>query len=434
MALVISASALAAAFAVLVVLPDAIGARAEYDYRSMIAQASSGAVRMSVDSYERGWFSSTAVVTVDLGGRQAVLNQEIYHGPFPLVGRNHSWLPVLAIVESKANLPLDLKSIIHLTTEGQPALTATGFLYPGGSATVNVVIAAFTGGNPVSGSRIQFDGGQCEWRLYREDINASGRFEHFHYSAGSSQLDASALSFQGNLHQDQSGLWIHDGIWRLRGLDFSLSSEPGTRMFPSHLAFQDMSVSSDDSISKGLLETDTRFVVRQITLPNGSTISSDLDWQLNNVDPHAVADWVRENQSAARSGLPVAQQVSELERRAMILLVRLAKTAPKATFRLELRGPSGLAASTLQAGVKPGLNVDGSDESDYQHLVRVLIDNYAYASSEIIVPATLFTEVVGADEQNGLLARGLIVREGSNFASRATYYRNQIFVNGQTLN
>jgi Bacterial protein of unknown function (DUF945) len=146
--LIIWLSVSALALILFLFLPYAIGIRAESEYRSTIAQMSSDAVRLSVDSYDRGWFTSSATDTVDLGGRQVEITQEIHHGPFPFAGPHHSLLPVLAIVESRADLPLDLKSIVHVTKEGAPAVAATAFLYPGGSAEISIAVAPLAGGSP----------------------------------------------------------------------------------------------------------------------------------------------------------------------------------------------------------------------------------------------------------------------------------------------
>ncbi len=431
--LVICVSVSAAALTLFLILPYAIGVRAENEYRSVIAQMSSEAVRLSVDSYDRGWFSSIATATIDLGGRQVELRQEIYHGPFPFAGPHHSFLPVVAIVESSADLPLDLKSVIHVTKEGASAVAGTAFLYPGGSAEISIAVAPLAGGNPIAGTQIRFDGGQCEWWLNRGEVSAAGRLEHFGYAAPGSQLDASTLSFDVDLNQDPSGLWLHKGTWLLGRLDLTLTRDPNVPAFPSHLAFHDLSVTGDDSVREGLLQTDTSIVMKRIALPDGNTASSNLEWQLLNIDPHAVIDWLRDNQAIVRSGLPAAQQFSELGRRAVILLIRLAKAAPKATFKLELQSPSGLAVSTLQAGVKPGFSGERFGWDD-ERLVTELFDNYAYASAEIIVPASLFADPTSADDLNSLLVRGLIVREGGNLASRATYSRGHVFVNGQNVN
>ena len=432
--LIVCVSALAAALILFLLLPYAIGIRAESEYRSTIAQMSSDAVRLSVDSYDRGWFSSTAKDTIDLSGRQVELTQEIHHGPFPFAGSHHSLLPVLAIVESRADLPLDLKSIVHVTREGAPALAATAFLYPDGSAEISIAVAPLAGGSPAAGTQILFEGGQCVWWLRRGEVSASGRFNHIRYAEAGSHLYASALSFDGDLHLDPSGLWLHKMTWLLSGVELTLARDPDEPMLPSRLAFDGLSVTSGDSVSEGLLQTDTRFAMKRIALPDGRTVSSDLEWQLLNVDPHAVVEWLRDNRAIARSGGPAAQQISELGRSSVTPLVRLAKAAPKAIFKLDLQSPSGRAASTLQAGIKPGFSGERFGGSDDEALARELSENYAYASAEIVVPASLFVDPASAEELNGLLARGLIVREGNNLVSRATYSRGQVFVNGQNLN
>ena len=432
--LIICVSASAIALILFLILPYEIGIRAESEYRAAIAQMSSDAVRLSVDSYDRGWFTSTAGDTVDLGGRQVEITQEIHHGPFPFAGSHHSLRPVLAIVESRADLPLDLKSIVHVTKEGAPALAATAFLYPGGSAEISIAVAPLASGSPDAGTQILFDGGQCVWWLRRGEVSASGRFNRMRYAEAGARLDASALSFDGDLHLDTSGLWLHKVTWLLSGVELKLARDPDEPMLPSRVAFDALSITSGDSVREGLLQTDTRLAMKRIVLPDGKTVSSGLEWQLLNVDPHAVVEWLRDNQAIARSGQPATQQISELGRSSVTPLVKLAKAAPKAIFKLDLQSPYGVAASTLQAGIKPGFSNESFGGSDGEALVRELSENYAYASAEIVVPASLFADPETVEELNGLLARGLIVREGNNVVSRATYSRGQVLVNGQSLN
>jgi Bacterial protein of unknown function (DUF945) len=279
-----------------------------------------------------------------------------------------------------------------------------------------------------------FGGGQCVWWLRRGEVSASGRFNRMRYTEGGSELDASALSFDGDLHLDSSGLWLHKVTWLLSRVELKLARDPDEPMLLSRLAFDALSVTSGDSVREGLLQADTRFAMKRIALPGGNTISSNLEWQLLNVDPHAVVEWLRDNRAIARSGQPAIQQISELGRSSVTPLVKLAKAAPKAIFKLDLQSPYGVAVSTLQAGIKPGFSDEGSGGSDGAALVRELSENYAYASAEIVVPASLFADPESAEELNGLLARGLGVREGNNVVSRATYSRGQVFVNGQSLN
>ncbi len=75
----------------------------------------------------------------------------------------------------------------------------------------------------------------------------------------------------------------------------------------------------------------------------------------------------------------------------------------------------------------------GSSGWDSPSVARQLIDNYVYLSAEVVVPANLISDLAAADDVNKLLIRGLVVKEGVNFVSRATYSRRQIFINGQTL-
>ncbi len=291
---------------VFLILPEVIGIRAEGEYRSTLAQMSSNAVRVSVDSYERGWFSSSAKAIIDLGGRQIDLVQEIDHGPFPLAGSHHSLLPVLAIVENRADIPLDLKSIIHFTDESQQALTATALLFPGGSSEVRISVPPFAGGNPYAGTVIRFDGGQLVWYRRHDDMTTNGQLEHFHYADGGSQFDASALSFKGIFHKDSSGLWLHDGTWALRGLDLTFAPEPDAPEIPSHLAFDDILAAGSDTVTNGLVQSDNSLTFKRVLLPNGNTFSAGLDLQLQNLDPQALADWVIENQRITGSAIPTA--------------------------------------------------------------------------------------------------------------------------------
>lgn len=280
-------------FAVVLILlsltPYLMGYKIKSDYAQLLADLSeSSQIKISLVNYERGVFTSNAVVSLSLDGLPEALEfkEEIIHGPIYLGLLNQGKSPlVAAVIKGQLDIsaaqkqaiefffngknPFTYQEIIHFTgdVEAQAYIPATNAQYQDALGQVYVQSAGLILNQYYTSSNQHMKG----------DIN----LPEFKYSSPLLTLNSEALnlSYSGALSADN--ILIGDSVVTLRLLDIDSKDE--------QFALRGLNVSSMSQQNSDLVNTGIQISAREILASNQKFGPFQLNLSLNGLNAQSLS-------------------------------------------------------------------------------------------------------------------------------------------------
>jgi len=237
-------AAIIAGGAAIAVLSDRFGKQSEQAYRDSIHQLADDGIDITVDSYDRGWFSSEATAVVQFGQRRLTLRQRISHGPLTLAG---GMRPVAAVIETRIEAPPEYATPLR-GMFGDVSLGIRTVVMFDGAFDTFISLPPSTIAAPLPGCVVKSGGLSYEWYLSPDVHRLSGQGPTFTSTGGCPQIELAGVTATGESHVE--------GGHRVGGSALSIERIEGLAHGPAgqiawHGLVRDLSFSAGNSLKNG---------------------------------------------------------------------------------------------------------------------------------------------------------------------------------------
>jgi uncharacterized protein YdgA (DUF945 family) len=420
---------LAAILCVIVALPGGFGGRAEAIYRDAIAQVAESGFAVKIDSYQRGWFSSECELSGTARGQRFTLTQRIHHGPLGFYDGWRVAFPVAAVVDTDP--PPVLRDFLNRTAGDAPLLIQTVVAINGA---LDLHVSREPSQRVSPGLTVEFGGLDWRWRLSADRHLMRGRAPGITATGTFGEVEAANLALDGESRRDTSGLWLGGGTLVLQRLGYSLVPL-GAHPARSGL-LRKLSISTRTSLTNGLIEARLKLAADE--LRGGQLRLGPLALEAN-AGNLAAAPFERlrtDALSISRSGLDKAAQTQMMREKGAGLLIAMVQRGPTISLHLDLAGAGGKAMGDAHAAIAPQLADDPlmkARAADGKALAASVWEKYASVTAEATILPALLAQLATNDQVKGLLAGGILVRDGASYACHASYKDGAWTVNGKKL-
>jgi uncharacterized protein YdgA (DUF945 family) len=429
-------SAAVLAFVVFVILPWPMGMRAEQLFRQRIADARQRGADVQIASYDRGWFSSSATISIQYKGHQLTFASNISHGPFVLWGKNASVYPVLAASTTILDLPPELKTFF--SDSRTPVAEARTVIDLSGRSNVHLDVSSFRLQTPSQQglSSFAFSGGEC-------DIQASQ-----HHALGSclpmgwkgqtgdriSNVNVGKIEFDGETAEDEPSLGLRDFTGTIAEISFSGSGHtPGGSSIPVELHIGDVRLHDRTWRDGGSVRAEWQMASPRVQVLGSSAIAIDATFGTANVNPRVFLDWSRANNAVFASAKGRDEQAKLFNEKLLGLFAALAKDKPQFTADVNVSGNFGAVTAKLEADLKPGMATDRTliNATASPETLKLVADRYLHVLGEVELPATMRQWLRDPKTGSNLVDEGYFTAVGDSLTGNVTYADGHLSINGR---
>ncbi len=410
-----------------IVLPGWFGGRAETTYRDAVAQIADSGITVKIDSYRRGWFSSEGVLSLAAGKLRLTLAQRIHHGPLGFHDGWHVAFPVAAVIDTDP--PPALRDFLNRTTGDAPLRIET-VVAMNGALDTHVWRAPSQRVRP--GLTVKFGGLDWRWQLSSDTHLMRGGAPGIIATGTFGEADAAGVTLYGESHRDSTGLWLGGGTLTVQRLSYSVIPV-GTHPARSGLA-QELSISALTSLSNGLIDARLKLAVGEVSGERLKLGPMALEAHAGNLAAAPVEQLRKQAVAIARSGLDKAAQARTMREKGSGFLIAMVKQGPTLSLHLDAAGAGGKAVGDARLAIAPALADDPlmkARAADGKALAASVWSKYATVTAEASAPPALLAQLASNDQIKGLVANGILVRDGANYVCHAGYQGGAWTVNGK---
>lgn len=423
-------AAIAIIFALVVIgLPGWFGGRAEKTYREALRQTAGNGVGIKLDSYQRGWFSSRAVITVPLGSHSVALNQNIHHGPLVFYNGWHVAFPVSAVVETDP--PPLLRDSLDRAMGSAPLLIDTVVAMNG---TLDTHVSRAASERSVPGLTVRFRGFNLYWYLSPEVHRISGQAPGITATGGFGEAEVANISLRGESHRQSTELWLGSGKLDVQRVSYSLVAH-GKHPASSGL-IRDLSVSARTALDKGRIDLRLRLGAGEVSgrkLKLGPIV---IEEHLNHLAPKPFDQFRKDTAAISRSPADKAARMRMLRALERNFLIAIVKQAPTLAINFSAAGTGGKAVGKMRLVIAKDFASDPlikDETAKGKALVARAWRKYVDATADVSVPTALLAQFASSAQINGVQAKGILVRNGANYTCHASYRKGEWTVNGKKV-
>jgi len=411
------------------IAPGIVGRLAERNIEENIdwAERDSPGVRIEIERFERGWFTSAGTYRVVLdGGRFAevseqyrdatgnadlpslIISTELAHGPLP----GGSLPPGLASTVSTFQvdpgngqpfeIPGRLTSKVGLDGHSDSHLLLEPGTFQHEDATVewqgvdmNIVSSPRSGSVDIEGEikPWRIEGGESAINISGMDIKASQVRSDFGFNVGTVQIEMGRMEL------------VDDGM---------------------PMSIDSVSLAGESSIDGDRVNAHSTFSINSMTVPAIGDVTLDLEFTLEGADAasaNAIGDAIQDAQSADDPEVALANLYPSIEDELGVLFnsgfaVRLDK--------LDIALPQGVVATKID------LNIPESDSGDAFNWSTILLR--MTAKIDMRIPGPIYEMAAMMNAQAGsLVAMGILVQDGEDYIMTAEYAQGLFNVNGAPM-
>jgi uncharacterized protein YdgA (DUF945 family) len=333
-------------------LPFWFGMRAESAYEAMLQKMTTGGeFTVGSNSFQRGWFESTADTTFTLTNLPTVtvsVLHRISHGPLPL-DDDFQFQPLLARVKSQTSIGLP-GGVLKL-----PPMSSQTSVYLAGNSSTRLEMVPYKKPAPKAGETEPFD---LEWK------GMSGEFT----------LSADYKNLKGEMNAPLLQFAFKDGGFALNKLSLSLDTQESTsgldtgsmalgvdklvmddRKKAEQISIEGLRLSTNTQEAGGNINSTLTFQFRGMESGGTKQGAAQINLQLRKLDVATLVKFQNEVRELRKQKLPPEQLNMMLLGKTMDLLGQLAKKSPE----LEITKLSFKAADGEVTG-KAKFVLDGS--------------------------------------------------------------------------
>ena len=419
--------------AIVLVSPALVGRLAErsMDENLNWAATESGAVKVTSEHYDRGWFSSEGQHRIELREGDLLTAVQMFAGPMsaddlPVLIINtrldHGLIPVSSMSREQGSLAPGLGSAVstlQLELAGGELISLPGTIFSkvslGGELQSRYVLEA--------GSR-SADGVEAGWG--NTDVNFTtnpqtgkvsfdGKVAELFMTSNGDAVTLSGLEFEGTQRPTQYGISVGS-------VDMSLGSlAVDTMMGPPVNQLEALSINARSDLDGDRVDADADISMRFGGLPQFEDVLVDIAFRLNEADARALGNIQRASQDAATAADPMVLYAS-LEPD----LKRLFSAGFDFSFdQFDITIPQGKIVS------KMNFAFTSSDPATFDWTALLLGTD---ATVELSLPA-LLVETYGQGNQQiaAAIGGGFLVKKGDAYELKALLRKGLLTVNGAPI-
>jgi uncharacterized protein YdgA (DUF945 family) len=411
---------------VLVFGPWLVGYQTEKIYRQQIQQFAAQGTPFNLESYERGWYSSTATTGLDWNGHHFTMRQQFSHGPLPLQSGRLSPIPVAAVIDSAIDFPPEFKDTIqHFFGDKDPLSIRTVVSFTGALRT-EVHVPAFAGEDPELDINAASDGFDAEFVAAGSNLSAKWNLPSLRINSAGRTLLVSGFSSDNQWHHDASGVWLGNSNFQLGSLE--ADGPPAT---PFKLLAKDAALSAAGHLKDSGLEFESNLTADSGEFHAISAEKIHFADEADNIDPAALLQ-LRDAYAVISAFTGTPAERNDLARQKLVQpIIALAKHAPVLSLDLEATLAQGPATANAKVAIKDdfaGSAALTSPDMDMSLLTNVLM-GHSIASVNLRVPAPLPTDLVPDQYQQQAVMMGFVARDGSDYVTQADWNSGSLIVN-----
>ncbi len=420
----------AAVFVIIVgLLPIFIGYNAEAQYRQTVAELADDGIPITLNSYECGWFSSTATTDLWLDGHRFGLVHRIRHGPFVAHAGLASFLPVIEVIDTSIELPdnvdpsaRELLKKLSLSIESSVTLA--------GAVDNQVYMAPVSYRDERDGSTLVSNGMTADFYVSRNVRELSGAFEGVSVTApgGHGHASVGGLAFQGRSYRGSTGIWLGNLVLRIR----ELSAMGDTSLGETSL--NDISFATSAGLKQGALDFTWQLAANRARFQGSALGPTKIDLELSKIDPDSIVRYISQYEAISHSGSPERAQL--LRQKVIELLAALLKRSPKLSLNSRISLAEGEAQAAAEATIDDAVSGDpllAPGSVNNAALVQSLFTRYSSASGVLNLPVSLVMRLANDNNRRQLAELGVLAPKGDRYVCNFNYSDGEFTVNGRKL-
>jgi uncharacterized protein YdgA (DUF945 family) len=416
--------------AIVLVSPAIVGRLAERSMDENInwAASESGAVKVTSERFDRGWFSSAGQHRVELRDGDLLTMLQVVAGPteaddLPVLIINthldHGLIPVTSMSREQGSLTPGLGSAVSTLqmelSDGQ-VIDLPGTIYSkvslGGELGSRYVLEA--------GSR-SVDGAEASWsdtainvttNPHSGEVSFDGEVEKLAMNADGQSVTLNGLKFDGVQRPTQYGIAVGNVAVSLGSVAVESPMDTTSRL-------ESLSVDARSNLDGDRVDADADVGMRFVGLPQFEEMSLDLAFRLNDADARSVGNLQRASQAPATDPMGL---YASMERD----LKQLFAAGFDFSFdRFDVTLPQGKVVSKMSFAFA------SSDPATFEWTSLLLGTE---ASIDLSIPAAL-VEALGADNPQLAMAvgGGYLVRKGEDYVLEARMKKGLLTLNGAPM-
>ena len=419
--------------AIVLVSPGLVGRLAErsVDENLNWAASESGAVKITSEHYDRGWFSSEGQHRIELQEGDLLTAVQMFAGPLaaddiPVLIINtrldHGLIPVASMSREEGSLAPGLGSAVstmQLELPDGSIVDLPGTIYSkaslGGELHSKYVLE--------SGSR-SVDGLEAGWgdtgvnvttNPQTGEVSFDGGVDELFMKSDGDTVTLSALQFEGEQRPTQYGISVGSVDMSLGSLSVSsMAGQPISQL-------EDLSVDARSKLDGDRVDADADMSMRFAGLPQFEEVLVEMTFHLNDADARSLGNIQRGSQDAATAADPMALYASletDLKR-------LFASGFDFRVDRLDVTIPQGKIVTKMDFAFA------ASDPATFEWASLLLGTE---AMMEFSVPADL-VETYGQGNQQlaAAIGGGYLVRKGDAYELKALLKKGLLTVNGAPI-
>lgn len=416
--------------AIVLVSPAIVGRLAERSMDENInwAASESGAVKVTSEHFDRGWFSSAGQHRVELRDGDLLTLLQVVAGPtelddLPVLVINthldHGLIPVTSMTREQGSLTPGLGSAVSTLqmefADGE-VIDLPGTIYSkvslGGELGSRYVLEA--------GSR-SVDGAEASWsdtavnvttNPHSGEVSFDGEVETLVMNADGQSVTLNGLKFDGVQRPTQYGIAVGNVAASLGSVAVDSPMDTTSRL-------ESLSVDARSSLDGDRVDADADVGMRLVGLPQFEEVSLDLAFRLNDADARSVGNLQRTSQASATDPMGV---YASMERD----LKQLFAAGFDVSFdRFDVTLPQGRIVSKMSFAFA------SSDPATFEWTSLLLGTE---ASIDLSIPAAL-VDALGPENPQLAMAvgGGYLVRKGEDYVLEARMKKGLLTLNGAPM-
>lgn len=415
---------------VFVLLPYWAGYQTKKDFTQTVHALTKQGLNITLDSYQRGWFTSKATADVSLGRKTYRLVMHIHQGPFPWSSGRFSLVPVAGVINTRVKLPPDVRHSLNKIFGNASAQIQTVVTFAGNLDT-HVVVSPFE----------QFVGYKRDSVLGSSELEADYNFSpssgrertsvtigtvNLWRPAGHFELKGLTVKGQGRLYK--SRIWLGHSHLLIRSINYTSAAPIGSS---ANASISNIAMANAITLRHGMIDFVSRMALDRSRIAGSPFGPATMSFKLNGIDPTPIIRFDENNQRLFSSGLTKSDKQQAIEKTAALGFA-LAKHSPKFSFDLSVAAPEGQTLGDIRMGISPGFASDPlakSTSANYSAVAHRLLNRYLFGSGSFTVPISIMDRV-NAKQRQILISRGIVVQRNNDYVCKFNYRQGQLSVNG----
>ena len=416
--------------AIVLVSPAIVGRLAErsMDENLNWAASESGAVKVTSEHYDRGWFSSAGQHRVELREGDLLTTLQLFAGPvdaddLPVLIINtrldHGLIPLSSMAREKGSLAPGLGSAVSTLqmefADGE-VIDLPGTIYSkvslGGELDSRYVLEA--GSHSVDGSEAGWSDTAVNVTTNPQTgkVSFDGEVEKLFIKADGQTVMLNALQFEGVQHPTQYGIAVGSFAASIASAGVDSMMGPANRL-------ESLSAKAHSELDGDRVDANADISMRLLGLPQFEEMTLDLAFRLNDADAKSVGNLQHASQAPATDPMDL---YASMERDVKQLF---AAGFDFSFDRFDVTLPQGKIVSKMRFAFA------SSDPATFEWTSLLLGTE---ASIDLSIPVAL-VDTLGADNPQLAMAvgGGYLVRKGEDYVLEARMKKGLLTLNGAPM-